>query len=297
MAKITNRLQLPQPIVDAVAADSYSRGDADISVTSLIDPPRLVALREKHWNDITEDASDRIWSLMGQSMHAVLERASRTGISERRLFIIVEGWKVSGGMDHYDATVIENETLTDYKLTTVYKFKNGGYDPKFEQQLNIYAEMLRQHGESVNFLKIVGILRDWSRAKARQEEGYPERDVVIRDIPLWAPKKAQEFIRERVILHQQARLSLPQCTEEERWAKPAVYAVKKKGGKRADALFDSKAAAEAHASMRGPDYSIEFRPGQSTRCEDYCPVSEFCEQFKKTQVFRLTTNERKEEIA
>src|SRR3954463_10849323 len=37
--KLTNRLGLPEPIVAAVANDGYSRGDADISVTSLLKPP------------------------------------------------------------------------------------------------------------------------------------------------------------------------------------------------------------------------------------------------------------------
>ena len=35
--KITNKFSLPQPFVDFIKNDKYSRGDADISVTSLID--------------------------------------------------------------------------------------------------------------------------------------------------------------------------------------------------------------------------------------------------------------------
>ena len=46
--KITNKFGLPQPFVDFIKNDKYSRGDADISVTSLIDSPRVALMRQKH---------------------------------------------------------------------------------------------------------------------------------------------------------------------------------------------------------------------------------------------------------
>src|SRR3990167_5596923 len=46
--KLTNKQGLPQPLVEAVRNDSYGRGDADISVTQLLAPPRKVALIHEH---------------------------------------------------------------------------------------------------------------------------------------------------------------------------------------------------------------------------------------------------------
>ena len=46
--KITNNANIPQPIVDAIKNDSYSKGKADISVTQLIAPAQIVALERKH---------------------------------------------------------------------------------------------------------------------------------------------------------------------------------------------------------------------------------------------------------
>jgi len=60
--KLTNNLRLPDPMVRAVGNDSYTKGDADISVTELLTPPQLRALRIKHHDEIVEDVSDRIWS-------------------------------------------------------------------------------------------------------------------------------------------------------------------------------------------------------------------------------------------
>ena len=36
--KITNELGLPEPLVDAVRNDGYTKGNADFSVTGLISP-------------------------------------------------------------------------------------------------------------------------------------------------------------------------------------------------------------------------------------------------------------------
>ena len=71
----TNKHELPEPLYKAICNDQYvKRGD--ISVTTLIDSPRINALRKKHWEEIEEDAMDSIWSLFGSSVHHIIERAS-----------------------------------------------------------------------------------------------------------------------------------------------------------------------------------------------------------------------------
>lgn len=273
--KLTNRLNLPQPLVDAVANDSYNRGQAHISVTGLLRPPRVAALEEAHADELEEDASDRIWSLVGQVIHGVLERADQTGVTERRFSIEVEGWTVSGQADRFLRGLLQ-----DYKFVTAYKFKNGGVPEEFEQQLNCYAELHRRNGHDVKRLEIVAILRDWSKMEARRDPAYPQQQVIIRQVPLWTQAKAQAFIRSRVILHQQARVRLPECSPDERWAKPDVYAVMKRGRKTAVRLYESREAAESHVGSDGSLF-IVFRPGVSVRCENYCSVSSFCSQYAK----------------
>jgi len=39
--KITNNHNLPEPVYKALSKDSYSMGDAEISVTTMIDSPRI----------------------------------------------------------------------------------------------------------------------------------------------------------------------------------------------------------------------------------------------------------------
>lgn len=273
--KLTNKLNLPEPIVNAVANDSYSRGDASISVTSLLAPPRIITLQEKHADEIEEDASERIWSLMGQVVHGILERADTTGVAERRLTIAVEGWTISGQMDRYIDGVLQ-----DYKVVTAYKFKDGGVPIEYEQQLNVYAHLLRENGHPVTKLQIVGILRDWSKMEAARDPEYPQRQVVVRAVKLWDEETTKKFIRTRVILHQQARIRLPECSMEDRWAKPTKYAVMKKGAVKATKLYEVERDAQADAEARGKDYSVEKRLAENTRCRFYCSVSKFCSQYQ-----------------
>jgi hypothetical protein len=275
--KLTNKLNLPSAIVEAVANDGYTRGDADISVTQLIKSPRIVALEKEHAGEIVEDASDRIWSLMGQSIHTILERANRVGIAERRLSITVEGWKISGGMDLFD----EDGILTDYKVTSAWSVKAGAKDEWIEQ-LNVYAEILRANGHPVKGLRVVAILRDWSKLEARRDPAYAQSQVAVFDLTLWDAPKAERFIRDRVTLHKQAQIDLPLCSKEDGWAKSDTFAVMKQGATRETRVYESEEEAHGHAAQNSALY-VQKRPGESTRCISYCSVARFCAQFKAIQ--------------
>lgn len=286
--KLSNRLNLPQPIVAAVQNDPYDNGGADASITELIGPARLGALKHAHGDEIVEDASERIFSLLGQLMHSLLERANNTGIAERRLFAEIAGWRVSGATDIYYADGL----IADYKLTTSYKFKNNTVPPEFEQQLNCLAVLHRKNGHKVTRLQIVAILRDWSKLEARRDPSFPQSQILILDVPLWDTVTAAKFLHNRVVIHQQARVSLPTCSPEERWSKPTVYAVMKAGQKKAVKLFDTREAAEALMAS-DKSYFIEVRRGQDVRCENYCAAAAVCTQYQRAS--KLNISARPEE--
>ncbi len=277
--KLTNKMGLPQAIVNAVNNDSYSGGGADFSVTTLLSPPRQVVLKGVHADSLVEDASDRIWSLMGQSVHVILERAANTGFVERRLTVSVDGVSVSGGMDAYYPSAA---LLQDYKVTSAWKLMGNGVPAEWEEQLNSYAELLRKNGDPIESLQVVAILRDWSKMEAKRNPDYPQCQVATVQVPLWAPEKAKVFLRNRVRLHLLARTQLPECSSVERWERPTKYAVMKKGAKRALKLYDTFKGAMAHAAKE-IGLSVEKRSGESVRCQYYCIASSVCEQFKQTQ--------------
>lgn len=276
---ITNMAGLPQPIVDAVTNDPYESGACDITVTQLIGPPQIRHLRQKHQSEITEDAADRIWALLGQSVHAVIERArGNESLQEMRLYMDVDGYRITGQMDDFD---MMTGVLTDYKLTTVWRVVNGDF-AEWTAQLNLYAELARRAGGEPTQLQILAMFRDWSKmAVLRNGNGYPKQQATIIPIELWPSEKTIAYTRERLRLH--FADPIPPCTDEDRWNKPDTWAVKKKGNKRALKLHDSLNAAEemVEAASTGVDLVIEHRPGEATRCEHYCAVAPFCLQFNK----------------
>ncbi len=176
--------------------------------------------------------------------------------------------------------------LTDYKFTSVWAIKDS--KEEWEEQLNLYALLYRHNGFEVTKARIVAVLRDWSKLKASREPDYPQVGVVVREVPLWTVEAQEMFLSIRVLQHQKAEYladdDLPMCTPEERWHKPDVWAVKKKGGKRAisGGLFDSLIGASALVASENDRWNgvkgleIEHRPGEDTRCLHYCAVKEFC---------------------
>lgn len=271
--------KLPAALIRAINADPYDKGGADFSVTELLQPPRIRVLKARHAHEIVEDPADRLYSLYGQLVHALLERANMADLSEKRFFIDVDGVSVSGQIDTLS---LADGLLSDYKFTTSWGFKTDNPPkPEWVAQLNMQAELLRQNGHEPRALQIVGLLRDWQIREAKYNQGYPQAPVVTLDIPMWTRDMVMSFIRMRISEHKLAEKSLPECSGEERWAKPDQWAVMK--GKRAingGVQFTEAAAKEVLA--KNPGLSIQYRPGESVRCGSYCPVSEFCTQYHKT---------------
>lgn len=280
---------LPQPLVAAVLNDPYEDGGADISVTRLIAPPRQVALAVQHRGTITEDPADRIWSLIGQSVHTILERANVDGISEKRLATTCRGWKVSGSFDHL--ALEPDLTLSDYKVTSVWSVKEslkGAPKPEWEQQLNLLAYLARVAGYDVQRLQIVAIMRDWRKnERLRYGAEYPERQVAVLPIRAWSAAERREFLDERVAIHQAARKTLPECTPTERWERSPQWAAMKAGRKSAVKLFTDRALAEAFVEsafeVKRERLTLEHRPGENVRCASYCPVAGVCTQWQALQ--------------
>jgi len=276
--KFTNKLGLPQAIVNAVCNDPYNCGDSDITVTGLIAPPRQKALISLHGDEIVEDASDRIFCLYGSLIHELLERAGGTDLKEMRLFTERNGWKISGA---FDSMTIESGVLRDYKFTTLYSVRDG-YKDEWEQQLNLLALLCRENWLAVKKIQIVALLRDWSQGDAKRNPDHPQTPVVVVDIPLWDEAKAEAYLFERVKLHQEARAGeLPLCSDLERWKAGDKWALMKKGGKKAKKLYMSEAEAGSACADAGAGHYVEPRKGEAKRCAGYCSVAQFCSQWQE----------------
>jgi hypothetical protein len=281
--ELTNNAGLPAPLVSALTVDNYDYANTgDLSVTSAIMPPKIRQLLKRHKDEITEDVSERIWRVVGDIAAGILERAGDNNVfKEERLSMRLHGWTITGKVDLMFNAKDDTYAIDDYKFVSVWSVKDA--KPEWEAQLNLYALLARANSFNIKQLRIIAILRDWSKPRAAREPDYPQAGVVVRKVPLWSEEKAASYLSERVLAHQAAEKladdDIPLCTDEERWKRPDSYAVKKKGNKRALRLFDTHAEAEAMSTSLGGNgayYEIELRPGAYVRCEQYCPVRSWC---------------------
>lgn len=282
---LTNKYKLPKAFEKFSKNDEYSRGDADISVTSLIDSPQVFRLRTKHDSEITEDVSDQIFSLLGTAIHLVLERgADENAITEERLYMKCPGpgnLRLSGAIDLQTPSE-DGWILSDYKTCSTATLMHSS-KPEWHKQLNCYAELVEQaKGETVASLEVIAICRDWS-AFRRKQKGYPASPIVKVDIPLWTSEERREYIFNRIQAHELQKL----CNAQDRWSKPGRFAVMREHRVRAIKILDTRKEAEDYIQClkpagRGGGYFVEYRPSKNIRCENnYCQVSNFCEQWSK----------------
>jgi len=281
--KLTNKFGLPQTIINVIKRPTYNKGKANMSVTELLNSPRIVQLKRKNWDDLEEDAADMVWSIFGTAIHGVLEHGKgENHIVEERIHAQIDGMSISGAIDLQEVEE-DGIIVSDYKTTSAWAVMNEKQD--WHNQLNSYA-FLVEHAKKVKVkkLQIIAIVRDWSRREAITKEGYPEAPIVTIDIPLWTMQERTDYVLSRIKLHGEALFEMetdgemPNCTDEEMWAKPESFAVKKEGGVRAKSVH--KTLDEAEISLPSKGHFIEHRPGARTRCDSFCQVNKFCKQYK-----------------
>lgn len=275
MSRLSNKYNLPLPLVSALEKDDYDIGNADISVTSLWKPQQMVRLMRQHAGEKQRDASDYLMNLLGSAFHRLMEEADVEATVEKRLFTTIEGTVVSG---KFDRLLVDQQILMDWKVTSVARYRRQLTEPDWENQLNTYAHLLRLHGMEVKALQVLVMLRDWMKSASVRDISYPSLPLQVVDIPLWDPKVAEERIAARVLYHQQ---DTP-CTDADRWHRPPSYAVMKDGRKAAIRVFDSEAAATSFISnqLDKGKLHVQHRPGINIRCAEYCEASTWCPQWR-----------------
>lgn len=288
-----NRHNLPEPVCAVLTADTYDKGRANISVTGLIQSPR-VRILGKEGNRY--DVSDMVWTSFGTAWHshaqAALNGYNPDWVVEERYFVDVNGWVVSGQADLQTTKDDGTIHLWDWKVTTTNKIAKG-LAAEWEQQLNCYAYLIRRStGKIVTSATVLAILRDYKRNLFKRQE-HGECAVSVMDIVLWPKDQQESYITQRVSLHQEVEMShamgdkLIHCTDLEQWRKPNTYAVMVDGKKRARMICDTQAEAEFQAGMIEGGY-VETRFGIPLKCQaNYCGVSKRCDQLQEEKLYQI----------
>lgn len=285
--KITNKLGLPDMLQRAVEKE-YVYRDKRYSITSLLDPDRVIMLKRRYNDQIEQDVSDCIWLLFGTVTHYALE----TGIELKENEYVEEhlehtfenGYTLSGIIDHvYDY-------VDDYKTTSVWTVIYGSNNDHWKLQLQMGAYLhYKEHGNWINKGRIIAILKDWNKNDAKFKPDYPKLPVQVIEFDLGTPEEIEQWIIDRfnhiAELEKMYDDELPMCTEEERFNKGTKYAVKKKANKTATKIHDTLESAREHLINLEQSYpgiyEIEERPGEDVKCLNYCNCCKFCKYYKE----------------
>lgn len=306
--KMNNKHDLPDIILHIVdyVKGQYSKGDSQYTPSSLNTPPQMFQLMKKHHAELEADYSEQLASLLGTAFHATAELALRQHperyIVEERYFMDFEmpdgtTRRISGQIDAFDKT---NGILQDFKVTSIFKAKKPEADDDWNQQGSVNKYIMHHNGIKVKKAQNIVYSKDWRRGEAAQNANYPDTPVVVVPLKLMNKRETEEFIRNRILEHEAP--TPRECTPEERWADAPKFAVMKANNKRATKLFDTEQEAQEHADnlnskLDKPVYHVEKREGDAyRRCKDYCPVSEWCQQFQSSGAATVEPKQYKVDI-
>lgn len=270
---ITNQHNLPPAMYHAIAGSNREPKPGQFSITELIAPPLQGHLRRKHWAEITEDVSERLWALLGSATHYWLDKANADGAGEEWMFFELEGLTITGQPD-----LIVNNEIHDYKVTSIWSVISGKPKPEWVAQLNAYRWLYHKTtGQLIDNLFVYAILRDWQAGKALGGNQYPPIPFVTLPVPVFTITDTEADIMARLADH---IASTPRpCTDEEKWLKKPCFAIMKESRKSAVRLFEAVVDAEAFLSGLDRKHSIVERKGEYGRCKQYCNVNKWCPDY------------------
>lgn len=255
-----------------------------IHVTALCNPPWMMRLYDKHYENITPLFG--VKALLGIGMHNLIEDTlqQRSMRKEARFQCPSgESWKIIGTPDYIRAGVIR-----DYKTTSVWHYLKNGSVPKreWEVQLNLYRWLAcqspkRPYEELYRWdeLQVECFFTDWSyEGYKKKPSEYPPAESLVFPVYCWHDDDVEEYLSKWF-----AAFEAPEpCTSQERWTRDEHWAVMKPARKTSVRNFtDQDRALDYIEGMGLSNAYVEYRPGVEVRCERYCDVAEFCSWWRE----------------
>lgn len=167
--KILNKYNLPDRIVRQLSPP-HRPVSGRISVTQLIDAPRIRTLLLEKWDDVVLDYSDFLSTVIGLSVHERQERlvdVEEDEEAEVKFEDMIDGVLIVGKSDTYYP---KEKIIRDTKVKAVGCFKYVSFKTDLERQLNTYAMQYRSRGYEVSGLECDVYYRDWKKWEADRDK-------------------------------------------------------------------------------------------------------------------------------
>lgn len=291
--KFENQYNLPKHILKLLPK-IYKPKENRISISHLIDAPRIRTLLLERWDDIIRDYSDLILTLLGISVHDRVEKlAEEDEQAEEKLENVIDGIPIVGKADVYT-----NGIIRDVKVTALGRLNFEDIIKKYIAQTNCYAWQRRKRNQKINALYIDVFYRDWKLINyirsthklngifceingKRAVDGYPPVGYFELKLPLWSFEEQEQYIKNQIEYHLMGKY---ECSDEDRWKSETTYAIMKKGRKSAviasvngkKILTKQQANDIIVAKNLDKNHYIEIREGKCLRCELFCSVRSVC---------------------
>ena len=283
---ITNKQNLPAGLVKAVSTDRHNLAMC-LSATTLLQGLKQIILTDRYWEQLEDDAADRIWAIWGSAVHSLLESEGENDFTEQEMSYKVGDITITGKIDNYYLNSEMNSgIISDYKTASVNKIRFNDFS-EWHMQGMIYAWLLTRNNFPVERCRFIALLKDHSKTDAMRDRTYPQSPVFVYDFLVTAGDlfKTGNFIRGKVSeylkYYEAVDDEIPPCLPNERWERPSKYAVMKEGRKNAVRLFDDKISADEKMAELGKGHYIEQRSGGSVKCQSYCICRNFCNYYRE----------------
>ena len=297
--KITTIKEFNEEIIPTSIWNIYTREykilpEKKIRVTELIGSPLKRKLLRENYENVTRRITNLHYQIMGIMIHALFEikefeevvddmrKAEMEGNDEyllllakklvnlkkrKNMSISFGDWEILGEFD-----LFEDEIIYDFKVTSEFVINYQKFE-KYEKQLQVYRYMLEKiEGIKVKAIKNVFFIRDFSPLRSKLES-----PLVIVEYPIWEDSKVEEFIKQRLELHE----NHPVCSDEDMMMR-VNYIV---GGRK----FTDEQKAKEYAFKKKKQIIKEFTP---IGCLYFCEVADFCPQWQALKNLQGEQNER-----
>ena len=197
---------------------------------------------------------------------------------EKRVTKEINGWNITGQFD-----LVVNDTIHDFKSTSVYTYINKSKVKDYSIQLSVYRwlnpELITNDVHGV----IHYIFTNWNKNFLHSIDGYPEHPFVSINVPLMSLQETEEMILKRIrdIEYYSENLSeLPRCEDHTLMIdKPIWQYFASETSTKAAKNFENKLEALKYMQTKGKG-KVLLKQQEPVGCK-YCNCCSMCSQYRE----------------